>query len=88
MEGPIGQGIETRIGIGNAEGPKNPPLLRLHGFGLGIAAVIVAEQMQHTVHDQMGGMIAKRNAKLTRLALGGLIGDDDVTDRVRESRLF
>lgn len=84
MEGLIGQCVEARIGIGNAEGRKNPPLLRLHGFGFGIAAVIVTEQMQHAMDDQMSRMIGERNAKLERLSPGGLVGNDDVTERVRE----
>ena len=53
-------GISLRIRIGNAELREDLGLEALHGFGVGVVFVVVADQMQVTVHRQMAEMMIER----------------------------
>ena len=55
----------------------------LHGFGVAIVFMIVADQMQETVHRQMAEMVVERLLFVIRLAAGGLVGDGDVAEHAR-----
>ena len=55
----------------------------LHGFGVVIVFMIVADQMQETVHRQMAEMMVERLLFVIRLAAGRLVGDGDVAEHAR-----
>jgi len=45
-----------------------------------VVLVVIAEQMEKSVNGQMGKVVIERLVFGDRLARGGLVGDDDITD--------
>src|ERR1700761_1573723 len=72
--------LPVRVGIGNAELRENFGLEALHGFGVGVVFVIVAEQMQIAVHREMAEMMVERLLFVVGFATRGLVGDGDVAE--------
>ena len=66
------------IGIRNFEPPQNLALEPLHLLGVFAALVIVAVEMQKTMHRKVGNMVGERLAFVTGLARDGLVGKHDV----------
>src|ERR1700743_1139392 len=71
-------GIPLRVRIGNAELGEDLGLQALHVVGVGVVFVVVADQMQETMHRQMAEMMIERLLLVVGLAAGGLIGNRDV----------
>ena len=69
-----------RVGIGNAEPGQDLGLQALHDLGLDLACVIVAQEVQHAVHHQVGEVVAERLVLGPRLGPSGLEGDGDVAE--------
>src|SRR3569832_2114577 len=64
----------ARIGIADPEFAQDFHFKRLHDFCRPCGFVIVAEQMKHPVHRQMGGMVGKRFLLLARFLARYAIG--------------
>ena len=52
--------LTRRIGIGNAEAGEDCPLQAFHFLGVRIVLVIVADQMEKSMHGQMAEMMRER----------------------------
>src|SRR6478752_2679843 len=52
--------VPDRVGIGNAELGEDLPFETLHGFGIVVLFVIVADQVQEAVHGKMAEMMVER----------------------------
>src|SRR5271156_1474261 len=63
----IPEGIAIRIRIGNAELRQDLRLQGFHDFGVGIALVIVADQVQEAVDGEMAEMMIERLLLVIRL---------------------
>src|SRR3954447_23632421 len=72
--------LPVRIGVGNAKLRQNLGLETLHGFGVVVVLVIVADQMQKTVHRQMAEMMIERFLLVIGFLARGLIGDGDIAE--------
>ena len=79
--GPHGDPI--RIRIGNAELREDLLLEAFHRFGFVVVFVIVADQMQETVHREMAEMMVERLLFLVGLPARRLIGDRDIAEHAR-----
>src|SRR5579859_2432545 len=73
----------VRIGVGNPELRQDLCLQRFHFVGVGVVFVIVADQVQETMHRKMAQMMVERLLFLVGLAPHGLIGDGDVAQHAR-----
>src|SRR6185312_12701861 len=76
------QGRRSSVGIriGNAEGCENLRLEPFHFKGLALLDVIIPQDVQESMHHQMGEVIGEGLFKLRRLALEGFPGEDDVAE--------
>ena len=73
----------ARVGVGDAEPGQDAPLQTLHRLRLAVVLVVVAEQMQETVHRKMGEMVANGLAFGPDFARDRLVGDRDVAEHGR-----
>src|ERR1700682_4011015 len=76
-------GISIRIRIGNAELRQNLLLESFHYLGVVVFFVIVADQMQETMHRQMAEMMIERLLFVIGLLSRRFIGDGDVAEHAR-----
>jgi hypothetical protein len=65
------------------ESLKDAAFQRFHPVGVAGAFVIVAEEMQHAMHDQMPDVMGERFALRRRLARNRLEGQHDVAEEAR-----
>src|SRR6202050_2884283 len=77
---PIPMGISIRIRIGNAEFGQDLRFQCFHGLGVGVVFMIVADQMQETMHRQMAEMMVERLLLVVGFLADRLIGDRDVAE--------
>src|SRR3954470_7559214 len=75
-----GRPVLTGIGIGDAERAENLALQVFHGLRLGLALVIVADQMQEAVDREMAEMMLERLLLVIRLASRRLVGDRNIAE--------
>src|SRR5450631_1669966 len=75
--------LSVRIWIGNAELRQNLLLERFHGRGVGVFFVIVADQVQETMHRQMAEMMIERLLFVIGLPTRRLEGNRDVAEHAR-----
>ena len=61
--------------------------MSFHKSGIFLFDMVVAEQMQHSMHDQMGHMVAHRLALLFRFAGAGFPSNGDIAKGFRVIRL-
>src|SRR6202171_2741933 len=80
---PTRMGISIRIRIGNAELRQNLLLESFHYLGVVVFFVIVADQMQETMHRQMAEMMIERLLFVIGLLSRRFIGDGDVAEHAR-----
>src|SRR4029077_16872225 len=80
---PVRLGIPVRIRIWNAELRQNLRFETFHGFGVVVLLVIVADQMQETVHRKMAEMMIERLLFVVGLLARRLIGDGDIAEHAR-----
>src|SRR6202165_5518817 len=80
---PIRTGIPIRIRIGNAELRQNLLLQSFHYLGVVVFFVIVADQMQETMHRQMAEMMIERLLFVIGLLSRRFIGDGAVAEHAR-----
>ena len=69
------------VRVGDAELVEDAPLECLHRLGLFLSDMVVAKQVQGTVHQHVGPVVLKRLALLIRLARHDAGADDDVTEQ-------
>src|ERR1700712_4960190 len=80
---PVRAGISIRIGIRNAELRQDLPLQRLHGFGLAVLFVIVADQVQEAVNRKGAEMMIERLLLVVGLPSRRVVGDRNVAEHPR-----
>src|SRR3954447_5416539 len=73
----------VRVGIGNAELRQNLPFEIFHGFGVAVFLVIVADQMQESVHRKMAEMMIERLLFVVGLLARRLVGYCDIAEHAR-----
>ena len=71
------------VGIGDAEPIEHLGLQRFHRLGLLVALMVEAEEMQHAVHREMGGVTGGRNISVGSLGENCLGGKHDIAERTR-----
>src|ERR1700730_14590588 len=76
------------IRIRDVEVPQDFTLGLLHNLRVGVFVVIVSDEVQKTMHRQMGKMMRERLALGTGFASDGLVGQDDVAEVRRFVRGF
>src|SRR6185369_2269566 len=72
--------LPVRIGIGNTELGEDLPFETLHGFGIVVLFVVVADQVQEPVHRKMAEMMVERLRFVVGFFPRRLIGDGDVAE--------
>src|SRR6202790_3698517 len=80
---PTRMGISIRIRIGNAELRQNLLLESFHYLGVVVFFVIVADQMQETMHRQMAEMMIERLLFVIGLFSRRFIGNGDVAEHAQ-----
>ncbi len=70
--------IQRSVGVGNAETGQDACLQRLHCFGLRVPLMVMAEQMQHTVDDQMAQVVTNRPSLARGIGQRCLQSDHDI----------
>src|SRR3954454_10688766 len=78
-----GDPVLMGVGVGDAERAENVALQVFHRFRLGLALMVVADQMQEAVHGEMAEMMVERLLLVVRLASRRLIGDRDIAEHAR-----
>ena len=69
-----------RYGSGIASCRRISRSALFHRLGVLVALVIVADQMQESMHGKMGDMMGERLALVAGLARDGLVGEHDVAE--------
>ena len=74
------------VGIGDAKTTQYVALGPFHRFRVGIAFMIVADEVKKSMHRQMGEVMRERLALGLGLARDGLVGQHDVAEMRRVVR--
>ncbi len=69
------------VRIGDPEPGKRADLARFHVGGVGVVVMVVAEQVQRSVHDQMRGMLLERHAFFRRLGFADAMREDNIAEQ-------
>ena len=71
----------STIGIGNLESAKNRDFAGFHYIGIRGAQMVVAREMQNTVHSQMGIMMRKGFFLLARFSGNNRRAQDNIPEQ-------
>src|SRR5262249_2568782 len=79
----LAPGVACKVGIGHPELGEDRGFESLHDVGPVVGLVIVAGEMEKSVHRQMRQVMRKRFALGARFTVGGLVRDHDVAEQAR-----